>query len=43
MAVIRKIATKKKYELVVDGSAVAYMRAGLDITDQVISQYNKKK
>ncbi len=42
MAIIRRIATQDGYDLVVDRNAVPYARTDLDITDRVITQYNKQ-
>jgi outer membrane protein len=38
--VIRRAASKKGYDIVVDRAAVPYARADLDITDLVVQMYN---
>ncbi len=42
MAIIRRIATQDGFDLVIDRNAVPYARTDLDITDRVITQYNKQ-
>jgi outer membrane protein len=40
MAIVRRIASTENIDLVVDQSAVAYVRADLDLTDKCIQMYN---
>ena len=41
MGIIRRIATKNGYDVVLDKQAVPYSRSDLDLTDRVITQYNQ--
>jgi len=41
MGVIRRIAISEGYDLVMDKQATPYFRADLDLTDRVITTYNK--
>jgi outer membrane protein len=40
MGVIGRIANKQGYELIIDKQAAPYVRPDLDLTEQVIQQYN---
>lgn len=40
MQVIRRLATREGYDVVVDKQAVPYARSDLDLTDRVITLYN---
>jgi outer membrane protein len=40
MTLIRRMATQKGFDLIVDKQAVPYVRSDLDLTDQVITMYN---
>lgn len=41
MGIIRRIATQKGYDVVIDKQAVPYHRSDLDLTDRVIQMYNQ--
>jgi outer membrane protein len=41
MGIIRRIASKEGFDVVVDKQAVPYVRSDLDLTDRVISMYNR--
>jgi len=40
MGLIRRLATQKGLDLIVDKQAVPYVRSDLDLTDQLITMYN---
>lgn len=40
MGLIRRLATQKGFDLIVDKQAVPYVRSDLDLTDQLITLYN---
>ena len=40
MAIVRRIAAAESIDLVVDQTAVAYVKAELDLTDRCIQMYN---
>jgi outer membrane protein len=40
IGVIGRIAKKNGYDIIVDAQAVPYVRSDLDLTDQVVQQYN---
>lgn len=40
LGVISRIAKKNGYDVVIDAQAVPYVRADLDLTDQVVQMYN---
>lgn len=42
LAIIRRIATQDGFDMVVNRAAVSYARTDMDITDRVITQYNKQ-
>src|SRR5688572_16043519 len=41
MNIIRRLATQRGYDVVIDKQAVPYHRSDLDLTDQVITLYNQ--
>jgi len=41
LGLIRRIASQEGYDMVVDKQAVAYVRGDLELTDRVISMYNR--
>jgi outer membrane protein len=41
MGLIRRMATQKGFDLIVDKQAVPYVRSDLDLTDQLITMYNE--
>jgi outer membrane protein len=41
MNIIRRLATQKGFDVVIDKQAVPYHRSDLDLTDQVITLYNQ--
>ena len=41
MGLIRRIASQEGYDMVVDKQAIAYVRGDLDLTDRVITMYNR--
>lgn len=41
MGLIRRVATQEGYDIVVDKTAVPYVRSDLDLTDRVITLYNQ--
>ncbi len=41
MAIIRRLATKEGFDVVVDRQAAAYVRSDLDLTDRVVAMYNR--
>jgi len=40
MAIVKRLAARDGYDVVVDRGAVAYVRSDLDLTDQCIQMYN---
>ena len=40
MTLIRRVASQSSYDMVLDRSAVPYVRSDLDITDRLIQMYN---
>ncbi|MBW2525950.1 MAG: OmpH family outer membrane protein [Deltaproteobacteria bacterium] len=40
MTLIRRVASQQSYDMVLDRSAVPYVRSDLDITDRLIQMYN---
>ncbi len=41
MGLIRRLATQEGYDIVVDRQAVPYVRSDLDVTDRLITMYNR--
>ena len=41
MGLIRRLATQEGYDMIVDKQAVPYHRSDLDVTDRVITMYNR--
>ena len=41
MAIIRRLASKEGYDIVIDRQAAAYVRSDLDLTDRIIAMYNR--
>ncbi len=40
LAIIKRLATRDGYDMIMDKQTVAYMRSDLDLTDQLIQLYN---
>ena len=40
MAIVKRLATRDGYDMIVDKQTVAYVRSDLDLTDQCIQLYN---